>query len=111
MRTGTDAAGIMKKHYDNISKNMGYTVLPAPGSLAFLAHDALSKKDYHKAKDLFELYIHDYPGDSNAYEGLGDYDAAVGDKKNAAFNYKMALSIEDNAYLRKKIDELSLKKK
>lgn len=106
LKPGADAAGLLQKHYQVISQNLGYTVLPDANNIDGMAYDALKKKDYAKARSLFELYIHCYPGDWNAYDSMGDYFVAVDDKKKAAENFQKALKIKENPDTRKKLKEL-----
>jgi CubicO group peptidase (beta-lactamase class C family) len=51
----------------------------------------------HKTKEaieIFKLYVHLYPSDSDAHEGLGEGFYAIGDFKNAASAYTKSLELD-----------------
>ena len=47
-----------------------------------------------EAVELFKLYVHLYPSDANAYEGLGEAYQSTGDLKNAIVAYKKTLELD-----------------
>jgi tetratricopeptide (TPR) repeat protein len=71
-----------------------------------LAYFQLIFKRFEDALYLFKLNISNYPDSWNAYDSLGDYYDANGDKANAIDNYKKALSIKEAPDTRKKLEKL-----
>ncbi|MGN6601545.1 MAG: alpha/beta hydrolase-fold protein [Ginsengibacter sp.] len=96
----------IKKHYEDISAHFGFKV-PVPESFANqLAYQALGMKRFAAAKALFEMNIENYPQSFNAFDSMGDYYAATGDKAKAIDNYKKALSLKEFPETRKKLEDL-----
>jgi len=76
------------KHYEKVSKEMGYKISSPEESINALAYDALSKKYYTRAAALFKMNISNYPNSSNVYDSYADLLAAQNDTSNAITNYK-----------------------
>jgi tetratricopeptide (TPR) repeat protein len=95
-----------KKHYETVSKEMGYKISPPELFINALGYDAMSKKHYTRATALFEMNIANYPNSENVYDSYGDLFAAEKDTSNAITNYKKALAIQDNAETKQKSDAL-----
>jgi predicted alpha/beta superfamily hydrolase len=103
----TDAIAMKyKKHYETVSKEMGYKVSPPELFVNALGYDALGKKHYRKAATFFEMNIANYPTSSNVYDSYADLLAATKDTSNAIINYKKALAIQDNDYTKQKLSAL-----
>jgi len=99
-------AAKFKKHYETVSKEMGYKVSPPELFINALGYDAMSKKYYARSTTLFEMNIANYPNSGNVYDSYGDLLAAKKDTINAIANYKKALAIHDNAETKQKLDAL-----
>jgi uncharacterized protein len=95
-----------KKHYDIVSKELGYKVSPNEGFINYLGYDALRKKNYIKSASLFKMNIANYPNSSNVYDSYADLLAAQKDTTNAIANYKRALAIKENAETKHKLNTL-----
>ena len=95
-----------KNHYDIMSKEMGFKVLPPELFMNALGYDAMNRKQYAKAAAFFEMNIVNYPGSSNVYDSYGDLFAAKKDTLNAIANYKKALAIQDNDDTKQKLNAL-----
>lgn len=96
-------------HYENVSKQLGYTVsLPQPmaNNIGYLA---LRLQKYDEAEHLFKLNCTNYPESSDVYDSLGDLYAAKGDKVKAAANYRKSLSINEILRTRQKLESLHVK--
>lgn len=107
MNMGTIA--IITGHYENVSKQLGYTVsLPQPmaNNIGYLA---LRLKKYDEAEYLFRLNCTNYPDSADAYDSLGDLYAAKGDKIKASEYYSKSLSISEIAVTRQKFESLQTK--
>lgn len=95
-----------KKHYDMVSKEMGYKVSPPELFINYLGYDAMANKHYKKAAGLFKMNIDNYPNSSNAYDSYGDVLAIQKDTANAIAYYKKALTKHDNADTKRKLNVL-----
>ncbi len=97
---------LVKQHYKNVSKQMGYAVKPDEFQINNLAYQIMSRKQLDKAEYLFKLNIANYPKKANTYDSMGDLYLAKGDSSKAMENFKKALSIEENPISREKLDML-----
>jgi uncharacterized protein len=104
--TTTVLADKYAAHFDNLTKQFGYLVKPNEYLINQLGYLALSNKHWIKAESLFKLNIVNYPKSGNAYDSYGDYLLEKGDKKNAIVQFKKALSLEENAETRQKLEGL-----
>jgi predicted alpha/beta superfamily hydrolase len=95
--------------FENVTKQFGYKVKPPEGLVNSLAYFQLIFKRFEDALYLFKLNISNYPDSWNAYDSLGDYYAATGDKAKAIDNYKKVLSLKEIPDTRKKLDALQSK--
>jgi tetratricopeptide (TPR) repeat protein len=66
----------------------------------------MNNKNFTKAAALFKMNIDNYPKSGNVYDSYGDLLAAEKDTANAIVNYKKALSIQENAYTKQKLNAL-----
>ena len=96
-------------HYEEVSKNLGYTVLPPEDMLNGIGHAMLAFGSPKKALSLFSLDIKYYPGSASAMEAMGDYYASQKDNATAAGYYKKSLALNENPDVRKKLDGLAKK--
>ncbi|MEP7252573.1 MAG: alpha/beta hydrolase-fold protein [Ginsengibacter sp.] len=95
-----------KKHYDLLSKEMGYKVTPPELYINYLGYDAMSNMQYAKAAGFFKMNIDNNPKSANVYDSYADLLAAQKDTANAIVNYKKSLALSDNADTRRKLDAL-----
>ena len=106
----TDTSGALatklQKHYEMVSKEMGYKVSPPELNINALGYFAMNSKHYSTAAALFKMNIDNYPKSSNVYDSYGDLLAEQKDTANAILNYKNALALQDNAYTRQKLNAL-----
>jgi predicted alpha/beta superfamily hydrolase len=102
-------ASKLKTHYANVTEKMGYMNAAPEAFINYFAYEALGKKQYTKAKALFELNIEWYPESSNVYDSYADYYLAQKDTANAVTNYQKALQIKDNTETRSKLNALTIK--
>ena len=101
---------LITEHYNTISKQLGYKVLPDRSLVNSLGYRALNQKQLALAKELFEMNVLNFPEDANLFDSFGDYYNAVGDKKNAIGWYKKALSLTDIPETREKLHKLQAEK-
>jgi hypothetical protein len=97
---------VLAAHYKMVSEKMGYTVLPTENSVNELAYSCMGNHKMAVAYKLFKRNVVYYPHSANAYDSLGDYYVAAGDKQNAIEAFTKALSIQESEDTRKKLDDL-----
>lgn len=102
-------ASKLKTHYTHVSEKTGYKNSAPETFINYFAYEALGKKQYNKAKALFELNMEWYPESSNVYDSYAGYFLAVKDTVNAIANYKKALDIQNNIETQRKLDVLITK--
>ncbi|TPG42073.1 alpha/beta hydrolase-fold protein [Flavobacterium pectinovorum] len=86
----------IEKHYDDVSKHLGYKVAVPENTINVYAYQSLSKKDMDLAGYLFKLNVANYPQSPNVYDSLGDFYEANGDNKNAIASYEKTLILDKN---------------
>lgn len=96
----------IEKHYKNISEKMGYVIKPSESTINTLGYNSVYLNNLKLAAYFFELNITNYPDSYNAFDSMGDYYSATGDKKSAILMYRKALSIHENIDTRKKVENL-----
>jgi predicted alpha/beta superfamily hydrolase len=104
--TSAHIAMKFKKHYDIVSKNMGYRVTPPELNINALGYYAMSNKQYDIAASLFQLNIENYPNSGNTYDSYGDLLLARKDTANAIASFNKALSVQENSATRQKLNAL-----
>lgn len=102
-------ASKLKTHYIQVSEKMGYKNAAPEAFIKYFAYDALGKKQFNKAKSLFELNVESYPESSDVYESYADYFLARKDTSSAILNYKKALQVKDNPTTQIKLTALITK--
>jgi tetratricopeptide (TPR) repeat protein len=75
-----------------------------------IAYQLMSMKQFNRAYYFFKTNIENYPGSFNAYDSMGDFYDARGDKQKAIEYYKKSLSMHDSPDTRKKIEKLQATK-
>jgi uncharacterized protein len=109
MDMNKDVISKMEKHYEYVSKQLGYKVKLPESMINSMGYQKLGAKNYDMAEYLFKLNIANYPESANTYDSLGDLYDAKGDKKNAITNYKKALSIKEMPETKEKLMKLEKK--
>ena len=109
-KNNADLVADFTAYYDNISKHMGYIVLPPKDEMSGLAHYLMQDKQPKKAYSIFAMNLKNYPKDQNMYDGMGDYYAYQKEKIHAIEYYKKAQAIKDDPKIKKKLDSLQAKK-
>ncbi len=97
---------VLAAHYKMVSEKMGYTVLPTENSVNELGYSCMGNHKMAEAYKLFKRNTDYYPNSSNAYDSLGDYYVAAGDKQKAIEAFTKALSIHESEDTRKKLNDL-----
>lgn len=109
MNMNKEVIAKFEKHYEDVSRHLGYTVKLSESMVNNLAYDKLSTKNYDMAEYLFKLNTENYPLSANTFDSLGDFYAAKGDKEKAVANYKKAMSIHEMPETIAKLEKLQKK--
>ena len=100
---------LLATHFTNVSKEMGYTVHPSEELVNGLAYYSLNTKQLRKAEQLFKMNVLNYPKSANAFDSMGDFYVATGDKINAGKCFEKALELTELPATRAKLKTLELK--
>jgi uncharacterized protein len=106
MGPGTGVVQRLKKHYENVSREMGYKFAPPEMMINGLGYNALSQNQFEKAGAFFEMNIANYPESGNTYDSYADLLLAKKDTAAAITNYKKALAITNSEESKQKLDQL-----
>ncbi len=82
----------LKDHYENLSKWLGYKLLPSANELNGLGYSCIFEDKLEDAIKVFEWGSSLYPNDANLYDSKGEALEKKGDKEAAKASYKMALN-------------------
>lgn len=86
----------IEKHFEDVSKHLGYKVSIPENTVNAYAYQSLGKKDMDLAGYLFKMNVTNYPNSPNVYDSLGDFYEANGEKKNAILSYEKVLVLDKN---------------
>ncbi len=95
-----------KTHYEKVSKEMGYKVVPPEVFINYLGADALQNGQYEKADALLNMNFENFPNSDKAYDAYGDFLVIQKDTGNAITYYKKAMSIKSNAATEQKLNSI-----
>lgn len=96
-------------HYAMLSKKLGYTMLPTEDLINNLGYTCMSVNKMDKAYAFFKMNIDNHPNSANAYDSIGEYYEAVGNKAKAIESYEKSLSLHEMADTRGKLERLRRK--
>ncbi len=68
-------------HFRNVSRQMGYTVLPPKSFVNQLGYACMQNKMFDNAFTFFKMNVDNYPQSFNVYDSMGNFYAAKGDKQ------------------------------
>jgi predicted alpha/beta superfamily hydrolase len=102
-----DPAALYSAHYAEVSKRMGFTILPPEPTINELGYYYMQQKAKEKALSMFSLNVKNYPNSANVYDSMGDYYNYQNDKTKAAEYYKKSLKLQPNPGTQKKLEELT----
>lgn len=108
--TKIDIGTAFSKHYADISKRLGYIILPPEDMLNELGYYYLQAHIPGNAYSVFDLNIKNYPDSFSVYNSMGDYYDNQKNKAKAIEYYAMSLKIKENPDTRKKLDKLQFVK-
>jgi predicted alpha/beta superfamily hydrolase len=98
---------LLTAHYESISRNMGYKILPPEDLYNMLGYQLMSSKQYDRAYYFFMQNINNYPKSFNTYDSMGDLYMAKGNKQAAKKYYLQSLAVKETADTRKKVEQLN----
>jgi len=102
-----DVATVIEGHYTDVSKRMGYKLLPPRTILDAMGHDFLEVNLYDRALAVFTLNSRYYPGSAGVYVAMGDYYVIKKDKEKAVEFYRKALKLKDDPATRDKMNKVT----
>jgi predicted alpha/beta superfamily hydrolase len=105
---GADAFTVdyVSRHYDSVSRFMGYKILPDEQTVNSLGYQLMSEGRINKASDFFQLNIANFPTSFNVYDSMGDFYQETGNLSKAIELYTKALTIKEISDTRKKLQNL-----
>ncbi|MEO1652784.1 MAG: alpha/beta hydrolase-fold protein, partial [Bacteroidota bacterium] len=111
LRTNPDIRGaefyqIITEHYQKVSQELNYLVLPPEIQVSDLGEYFYGLGDYEGAKKLYQLNLKNYPQNSDHAAALGDLFMETKEKEKALEFYQKAYKLDGNAYAKKKIEAL-----
>jgi len=105
-----NADSLLNAHFETVSARMGLKVLPGESNVNDLGYFYMGINKLDKAYSLLKRNTINYPQSSNAWDSLGDYYVAAGDKQKAIEAFTKSLSLQETVGTRKKLEELMGKK-
>ncbi len=101
-----NADSLLNAHFEQVSAIMGTRAVPGEENVNNLGYFFMSINKLDKAYALLKRNTVNYPRSSNAWDSLGDYYVAAGDKPKAIEAFKKSLSLQETQDTRKKLNEL-----
>ena len=92
---GLEQPAFLTEHFAQVSRRLGYTVLPPEGMVDLLGHIEMDR-DTTRAIALYQLNAELYPGSPNAFRTLGEAWMAKGEVKQAIAAYQKAVALNPN---------------
>jgi predicted alpha/beta superfamily hydrolase len=101
---------LLNAHFKEVSTVMGYRVIPTEDMVNNMAYTCMGMHKMDYAFNLFKRNTDNYPQSSNAWDSLGDFYAAKGEKQKAIEAFTKSLSLQETQDTRKKLEGLKAKK-
>jgi len=101
-----DPVPIFQLHFQQVSAQIGYQVLPPENLVNLFANSLLEYRLYKKVFLLLNLNIQNYPHSSGAYDAMGDYYRSQTKYTEAIRFYQKALQVKGSASVRTKLAEI-----
>jgi hypothetical protein len=105
-----DIGALISTHYQDISKHMGYTILPPEEDMNGMGYYFLSSHLTDRAYALFAMNIKNYPKSAKVYDSMGDYYRTMNNKAKAIEYYSKAYALSKNQDTKKKLQRLQKSK-
>jgi len=94
------------QHYQRLSDEFGYAVLPPENFVNNLGYAFLNSSHFDLAEQFFQLNTLNYPNSSNAFDSLGDFYRSTGKVEEAITNYEKAVQLNPHSVSQQKLDAL-----
>lgn len=104
----SDFAAKVEKHYQRLSEEFGKEVKPDEEFINNFGYQFLSMQQFDKAEKFFKLNVRNYPQSFNAYDSLGDFYVAVGNKQKAMENFKKSIALNKDSMSKDKLQKLEM---
>ncbi len=104
--TVNELINVVNRHYENVSKHMGYQVEPAESLINQLGYMYIQRDDADKAYAFFNMNVQNFPGSANVYDSMGDYYLSQADTVNAIKHFSKAVEVGDLGYSKEKLKML-----
>lgn len=102
-------ANITKKHFENVTNNIGYEFKPEQEWLSSYAESLSSFQNQPKqAIETYKLNIEYYPNSPKAYEDLADFYLSQSDSISAKKYYIQTLKLKDDSKVQEKLKKLGI---
>jgi predicted alpha/beta superfamily hydrolase len=101
---------VIEDHYLDVSKHMGYKVLPPETILDAMGHDYMEVNLYERALAVFNLNAKYYPNSTSVYTSLCEFYSIKKDKQKSVEFYNKALKLNDDPETRSKLDKVMAQK-
>lgn len=102
MKDLKDSTGVLadkyQNHFANLSKKMGYEIMPDEMEINYMGYEFLGRKLYKTAEALFKLNVTYYPESFNVYDSYAEALMKDGQKEAAIINYKKSLELNPTNY-------------
>lgn len=90
-------------NYQNISRILGYNIVPPQGDLSRLGYVLLTNKSFDKAYVLFKMLIDNYPPSFMSYNAMGDLFKDKGDTLKAIEYFEKSIALNPHNGVAKNI--------
>ncbi|HMJ46611.1 MAG TPA: alpha/beta hydrolase-fold protein [Ferruginibacter sp.] len=105
-----NADSAITAHFKNVSRQMGYKILPPESVINSLGYAFMQNNMPGKAYTFFKMNVDNYPTSFNTYDSMGDFYESKGEKNKAIEYFSKALSLKDNPDTRQKLEKLKISK-
>jgi len=105
-----NADSLLTAHFEEVSRIMGTRELPGESNVNDLGYFFMGINKLDKAYALLKRNTVNYPQSANAWDSLGDYYVAAGDKQKAIEAFGKSLSLQETVDTRRKFEDLKGKK-
>jgi uncharacterized protein len=102
-----NADSLLSAHFDNVSARMGYKVVAGEDMVNNMAYASMEIHEMKVAAALFLRNVRDYTQSSNAWDSLGEFYEANGEKQKAIAAYTKSLGLKETEDTRRKLNSLT----
>ena len=104
-----NADSLIAAHFDAVSAKLGYKVPPNESLVNDVAYTYWGMGKKNVAYTLFKRNTENYPQSANAFDSLGEFYEAQGDKQKAIEAYTKSLSLQETEDTQRKLNALKAK--